>query len=122
MKPVGYPTVLGVPSIYKEDLQKLNGYKQAGLRYVEKLFVSNLQREGACTYTLSCLGWSFLMPLKTIILPLKTNILGVKTKCTNQLIYPLHIAPTAHQVCGAQRWVCASNVFILNHLLLKEFC
>ena len=51
----------------------------------------------------------------------KTNILPVKTKCSNQLIYPLHIAPTVHQVRDAQRWVRASNVFILNPLLLRNF-
>ena len=51
----------------------------------------------------------------------KTNILQVKTKCSNRLIKPLHIAPTAHQLHDAQRWVRASNVFILNHLLPRNF-
>ena len=39
-------------------------------------------------------------------MPVKTNILLVKTKCSNQLIKPLHIAPTAHQFRNAQRCVC----------------
>ena len=37
------------------------------------------------------------------LMPAKTNILPVKTKCSNQLIMPLHIAPSAHQLHGAQR-------------------
>ena len=51
----------------------------------------------------------------------KTNILPVKTKCSNQLIKPLHIAPTAHQLHDAQSGVYASNVFILNNLLPRKF-
>ena len=29
--------------------------------------------------------------------------------------------PNAHQLCNAQRWVRASNVFILNYLLPRNF-
>ena len=57
-------------------------------------------------------------------MPVETNIMPVKTKCANQLIKPLHIAPTAHCTRNAQRRVHSSNVFILNHLLprnLAEF-
>ena len=54
----------------------------------------------------------------------KTNIIPVKTKCSYQLIKPLHIATTSHYARDAKRWVRTSNVFILNHLLtwnLAEF-
>ena len=60
----------------------------------------------------NCLGQSYVTPVKT-------NILPVKTKCSNQSINPLHIAPTAHQVHDAQGWVHASNVYILNYLLVR---
>ena len=36
-------------------------------------------------------------------------------------IKPLHIAPTVHQLRDTQRWVRALNLFILNHLLSRNF-
>ena len=51
----------------------------------------------------------------------QTNIMPVKTKCSNQLIKPLHIAPTAHYTPDAQRWVRASNAFYFEWLVAKEF-
>ena len=52
------------------------------------------------------------MPVKTIISPLKT-------KHSNQLIKPLHTAPSVHHLRDAQCRVRASNVFISNHLVAK---
>ena len=52
-------------------------------------------------------------------MPLKTNIMPVKTKCSNKYIKPLHIAPALHTRRSALH-VCASNVFILNHLLPRN--
>ena len=37
------------------------------------------------------------------------------------LMKSLHIAPAVHQLGDAQRWVHASNVFISNHLLPRNF-
>ena len=48
----------------------------------------------------------------------QSYVMLVTTKCSNQLIKPLHIV---HQLRDAQCWVCASNVFILNHLLPRNF-
>ena len=38
---------------------------------------------------------------QSFVMSVKTNILLVKTKYSNQLIKPLHIAPTAHQLRDA---------------------